>query len=74
MQGTHGSAVGSSSSSSTSPAEKPLQRANKQQLKKAAVLYIRAQVDVDTPEDKPVTVVFRQAAFVQQPEEPGDSN
>ena len=72
MQGTQGTAVSRPSLGVTPPDEKPLQTisSSKEQLQQPAVLYIRGLVDVDKL--KPVTVVFRHAAFVQQPEEPGE--
>ena len=67
MQGSHGAEVSIPSSSLKSLDKKLLHSSSEKQLKQPAVLYIRSLVDVD----KPVTVVFRQAAYVHQPEEPG---
>ena len=61
-------AAGSPRSGSASPNDTAVHDDSQQQQQQPAVLYIKGPTD---SEDKPVSVVFRQAAYVQRPEKPG---
>ena len=67
-------AAGSPRSGSASPDDKATHVASQQQQHQQcqpAVLYIKGQQD---SHDKPVSAVYRQAAYIQQPEKSGRSS